>query len=161
MAINEAFALLPVAMDTRQARVIHAAIGFQESRFESRRQIITVMRNGERVNVPEGPAAGYWQFEAGGGVKGVMTHASTKKIARQVCLARGIAFDQQAIWQALQTDDTLAAAFARLLMWTDASPLPTTESGAWAMYARVWRPGKPHPETWRDCWTKALNAVMA
>ncbi len=35
--------------------------------------------------------------------------------------------------------------FARLLLWTDAKPLPAIgdEQGAWDYYLRNWRPGKP------------------
>src|SRR5262252_1528753 len=32
-----------------------------------------------------GPARGWWQFEQGGGVVGVLTHSSTKNWAAQVC----------------------------------------------------------------------------
>lgn len=160
-AVNQAFALLPAKMDSRQARILHAAIGYQESRYDHRRQIITTTREGMKVNVPEGPAMGFWQFESGGGVKGVMRHASTSAIAKQVCAACGVVFDQDAIWKALQVDDVLAAAFARLLMWTDSSPLPATEAGAWVMYLRTWRPGKPHIEYWSDAWAYAQRAVVA
>lgn len=160
-AINRAFALLPLKMDSRQARLVHAAIGFQESKFLERRQIITVMREGKKVNAPEGPATGFWQFESGGGVKGVMTHPAVSASARQVCHACGVPFVQDAIWKALQVDDVLAAALARLLMWTDSAPLPKSEGEAWAMYARTWRPGKPHPETWGDAWTFATKSVSA
>ena len=160
-AVNQAFALLPTKMDSRQARIVHAAIGYQESRYDHRRQIITVAREGKKVNVPEGPAMGFWQFESGGGVKGVMHHASTSALAKQVCAARNVAFEQDAIWKALQVDDVLAAAFARLLMWTDSSPLPFSESGAWHMYIRTWRPGKPHIASWPDAWKYAHKVVTA
>jgi hypothetical protein len=160
-AINRAFALLPQKMDSRQARIVHAAIGFQESGFLARRQIITVTRDGKKVNVPEGPAMGFWQFESGGGVKGVMTHPSVSSLARQACHACGVPFVQDAIWKALEVDDVLAAALARLLMWTDASPLPKNQDEAWAMYARTWRPGKPHPDKWAASYTSAIKSVCA
>ena len=58
----------------------------------------------------------------------------------------------------------LAAGIARLLLWTDPKPLPKrfeprAEAQAWSYYERVWRPGKPHPETWDDCWRAAVKAV--
>ena len=53
-------ALLPDRMDTPEARVMMLAIGLQESRFVHRRQI-------------KGPARGFWQFEQGGGVIGVVS----------------------------------------------------------------------------------------
>lgn len=154
-AVNRAFALLPVKMDSRQARIDHAAIGFQESGFLARRQIITVTRDGRKVNVPEGPAMGFWQFESGGGVKGVMAHSAVSEIARRACHSRGVPFVQDTVWRALGEDDVLAAVFARLLMWTDSAPLPKTEGEAWAMYARTWRPGRPHPETWPHSYSLA------
>jgi len=160
-AINRAFALLPLKMSSRQARIVHAAIGFQESGFLDRRQIITVTRGGKKVNVPEGPATGFWQFESGGGVKGVMTHPAVSASARQVCHACGVPFVQDSIWKALQVDDVLASALARLLMWTDSAPLPKTESEAWAMYMRTWRPGKPHPGKWAESYASAIKSVGA
>ena len=60
--LPSAFALLPPAMDTPDARVLLLAIGLQESKFSHRLQI-------------GGPARGYWQFEQGGGVRGVRLSA--------------------------------------------------------------------------------------
>jgi len=138
-AIDEAFELLPSKMDTPAARVILAAIGYQESDgYKVRRQY------------GNGPAAGYWQFERGG-IKGVMSHKASEVLAVQMCRARGVEFRSEDIWQAFQTDDVLAAIFARLLMWTDSQPLPKLNdaTGAWKLYAeRCWRPGKPHPDKW-------------
>ena len=138
-AIDEAFKLLPANMDTRSARVILAAIGYQESDgYATRRQY------------GNGPAAGYWQFERGG-IKGVMLHEKTIRLASDLCEHQGVAFNSEKIWEAFQVDDVLAAAFARLLMWTDSKPLPAVGDvqGAWKLYAeRCWRPGKPHPDKW-------------
>lgn len=152
-AVNEAFALLPAKLDTKSARTQHAAIGFQESSFQYRRQIITVERDGKRVNVPEGPAVSYWQFERGG-IRGVINFYRTdvQAWARGVCKARGVAFDVESVWTAMQTDDVLGAAFARLLMYTDAAAVPVVRSEGWAMYLRTWRPGKPHPDKWESSW---------
>lgn len=152
-AVNEAFALLPAKLDTPAARHQHAAIGFQESSYEHRRQVITVERGGKRVNVEEGPAVSYWQFERGG-IRGVIDfyRADVRAWAHGVCTARGVAFNAEAVWQAMQTDDVLGAAFARLLMYTDAGPVPTSEPEGWAMYLRTWRPGKPHRDKWSTSW---------
>lgn len=147
-AVNEAFAFLPTKMDSRQARIVHAAIGFQESEFKARRQF------------GNGPARGFWQFESGGGVKGVMTHAASKKYAQAICQARGVPFVQKDVWAALEHDDVLAAVFARLLMWADAAPLPQNERDAWLMYERTWRPGKPHPDKWEESYASAVEAVL-
>ena len=144
-AVNESYKLLPMKMDSHFARVNQAAIGQQESGYLVRRQY------------GNGPARGYWQFEEGGGVKGVMEHKSTAELARSVCHARGVPFVRRAVWEALETDDVLAAAFCRLLMWTDSGKLPTTEADGWAMYARTWRPGKPHPDKWPASWKFGLS----
>lgn len=145
-AINPALAILPAAMNSPQARVMLLAIGLQESRLIHRRQI-------------GGPARGLWQFEEGGGVKGVMTHASSKDLAFKVCLSRGVSADRRAVYAEIEHDDVLAAAFARLLLWTDPKPLPATEQDGWALYMRTWRPGKPHPETWPANFRAASQAV--
>ena len=140
-AVNESYKLLPMKMDSHFARVNQAAIGQQESGYLVRRQY------------GNGPARGYWQFEEGGGVKGVMEHKSTAELARSVCHARGVPFVRRAVWEALETDDVLAAAFCRLLMWTDSGKLPVSEPEGWSMYIRTWRPGKPHidkgPASWK------------
>lgn len=144
-AVNESYKLLPLKMDSPYARINQAAIGQQESGYLVRRQY------------GNGPARGYWQFEEGGGVKGVMEHKSTAELARSVCHARGVPFVRRAVWEALETDDVLAAAFCRLLMWTDSGKLPTTEAEGWAMYARTWRPGRPHPDKWPASWKFGLS----
>lgn len=137
-AILPALAILPAKMDSLQARVQLLATGLQESEFMHRRQM------------GNGPARGFWQFEKGGGVKGVMQHPASAAYVRAVCEVRGVQFDRYAIWTALETDDIFAAAIARLLLWTDAQPLPAVDDtkGSWALYSRVWNPGKPHPDKW-------------
>jgi hypothetical protein len=140
-AVDAAFALLPSKMDTLPARRILTAIGYQESKYLT------------RVQYGGGPAHSYWQFEKNGGVKGVMNfEGEVQRLARMVCEARKVPWDRQSIWEALAVDDTLGAAFTRLLMYTDAFSLPKTEEAAWAMYLRTWRPGKPHPATWPVAW---------
>ena len=144
-AVNESYKLLPLKMDSPFSRINQAAIGQQESGYLVRRQY------------GNGPARGYWQFEEGGGVKGVMEHKSTAELARSVCHARGVPFVRRTVWEALETDDVLAAAFCRLLMWTDSGKLPTNEADGWAMYARTWRPGRPHPDKWPASWKFGLS----
>lgn len=146
-AIEAAFQLLPAKMDSRAARVILAAIGFQESGYQV------------RIQYGNGPARSYWQFEKGG-IKGVMLHAASVSLAVSVCEARGVEFNSSAIWKSMETDDVLGAAFARLLMYTDPKPLPDNQADAWEMYAkRLWRPGKPHPDKWPESWAFGLERV--
>lgn len=124
-------ALLPAKLNTRQARVMLRAIQLQEDPQERRRQW------------PTGPARGAWQMEAGGGVKGVLTHRASQDMAAAVCRASSISPSIDAAWAALEHDDALACAFARLLIYTDATPLPEVGlvESAWQLYLRVWRPG--------------------
>lgn len=148
-AIDPAFAMLPKHMDSPQARVMLLAIGLQESRFEYRRQM------------GNGPARGFWQFEQNGGVRGCVNHPASSGLLKQICIARGVAFEPRAIWSALERDDVLAAAVARLLLYTDPRPLPALDDpdAAWDCYYRNWRPGKPHPQTWPGLHARAVESV--
>ncbi|HGY9618030.1 TPA: hypothetical protein ACOJNU_000085 [Pseudomonas putida] len=128
--IHEGMAMLPQQMGTRPAKVILHAINLQENPTRLEQQV-------------KGPARGDYQFEKGGGVIGVMTHCSVKARAQDACRARGVAFNADSIYLAIGRDPILAAALARLLLWTDPKPLPgaNDEQGAWELYLRVWRPG--------------------
>jgi hypothetical protein len=122
--------LLPAKFDGAQARVLLLAIPQQESGWKYRQQI-------------GGPARSYYQFEQAGGIRGVLTHPATKAYARAICGLRAVAPVESDVYAAFLFDDPLACAFARLLLWTDPSPLPQLgdEQGAWALYHRTWRPG--------------------
>lgn len=106
-----------------------------------------------------GPARGWWQFEQGGGVTGVLNHSASKSLASKSCEAYSIQAIPSSVWRALEGHDHLATAFARLLLWTDPKALPMTEVDGWDCYIRNWRPGKPHPENWPSNWAEASKAV--
>lgn len=153
-AMPAALSLLPPTMDTPAARAMLLAIGLQESRFERRRQ----MRNG--------PARGFWQFESMGGVFGVLTHPQTRHHAESVLCA--LRYDSilplpSTVHAAIEHNDVLACALARLLLWTVPGPLPArTESvESWNYYLEGWRPGKPHADHWADNWTRAWEIVTS
>jgi len=155
-AIAPALALLPSRMDSAAARIMLLAIGLQESRFMFRFQKVA------GKPYVKGPARGFWQFEEGGGVRGVMTHAATKDLARKLCDGHGVAWDSRAIHHALENADVLAAGFARLLLWADAKPLPgpgASHDEAWDCYIRGWRPGKPHRSSWDQFHRDAVAQV--
>lgn len=157
-AIGPALALLPPKMDTTAARVMLLAIGLQESRFLYRAQKV--------VGKPyeKGPARGFWQMECGGGVHVVMTHPATKDLAKAICDVRKVSFEQELVHARLEDDDTLAAAFARLLLWADRLPLPEPDADhefAWLCYLRNWRPGAPRRETWDSFHMQARGQVYA
>jgi hypothetical protein len=141
-----AFSLLPASMDSREARAEVFACGWQESRFAARQQI-------------GGPAKGLWQFEAHGGVKGVLTHEATRGLVTVVWKRLGYVGypTEYAAYVAIEHNDVLACCFARLLLWTLPQPMPPQGDGdaGYAAYLAAWRPGKPKPETWPDAWARA------
>lgn len=152
--LNPGLAQLPLAMDSPAARVMLLAIGQQESKFQHRAQVL----NGGG----KGPARGFWQFERGGGVKGVMNHHTTTGHAFRLCQERGVEWQASAIWAKLETDDLLACGFARLLLYSDPKALPAINdaAAAWELYAkRTWRPGKPHRSTWDGYHAAARRAL--
>lgn len=154
-AIAPALAILPPQMDTPEARAMLLSIGLQESRFTARQQI-------------GGPARGFWQCEQGtvktrGGVWGFYLHPASRYWLSVLCRARGVAFDPVAIYGALDKDDALAAGVARLGLFTDPKALPPVGdvAGSWALYLRVWRPGKPKPDTWPALHAQVAAAIHA
>lgn len=142
-AFDPALAMLP-QMDSVGARILMLAIANQESGCEYRKQI-------------NGPAKSYWQFEQGGGVRGVLTHPASKPHIRKVLATLDYDPDSTSAecYAAIEHNDILAAAFARLLIWTDSEPLPNGSSYAWGLYMRTWRPGRPHPANWSANYKKA------
>lgn len=147
--LSEALGLLPERMDSPLARLQVLTTGLQESRLTARRQF------------GNGPARGLWQFERGGGVHGVLTHTASALYARELCDARRVVPSATDVWTALETDDVLAAGFARLLYWTDPAALPGLGqvTAAWALYLRTWRPGKPHAATWPGHYDNVRQAL--
>lgn len=134
--IVPAMAELPVSMTGDKASTMLLTIGLKESLFVYRYQVIG---GGKK-----GPARSFWQAEEGGGmVTGVMGHKATEALARKLCEKHMVSFTTRAVWLAIETDDVLACALARLLLWTDPYPLPATNDTeeAFKTYLRVWRPG--------------------
>lgn len=144
--IRPALGLLPPAMTSDEAILMLLAIGQQESAFKYRQQM------------GGGPARGFYEFEKGG-VRGVLQHPSSKPYAIEIARDFDLAPDVQAVYDELPTNDVLAAAFARLLLWTDGHGLPLlgAEQAAYDLYIRTWRPGKPSRERWGVSYRKALG----
>jgi hypothetical protein len=142
--------LLPDSMDTPAARAMLLAIGLQESRFEHRRQ-------------EGGPARGFFQFELGGGVAGVLQHHSSKGIAMDALKRLQYGLNAREAYEAIEHNDLLAAAFARLLLWTlpVRLPGPNDYDHSWGQYLAAWRPGRPHRETWNTFYWQAWSEAMA
>lgn len=151
--INPALAYLTILgadfMDTKPARHELLAIALQESELKYRRQQFN------------GPAMGFWQFERGGAVTGVMNHPATKGYAEALCRHSQVAFTRADIWKALEHDDVLAAGFARLNLWWSPLALPEehNEAAGWDLYFTTWRPGRPRKETWESNFEQARQYV--
>lgn len=141
--------LLPKKMDTPEARVMLLTIGKQESRFLYRKQI-------------GGPARGFYQFEEGGGVRGVLNHPATQNTVLRVLDTLDLLPSDCYDCLAEPEHDALATVFARLLLYTHPKPLPSLNSDpdvSWRYYLDTWRPGKPHRGTWNDFLINARNTV--
>ena len=146
--LKGALKLLPAAMDSPAARAMVIAICLQESQLRFRRQV-------------GGPARGYAQFEQGGGVRGVLAHPTSMTHAKVVCASLDLQPTVTAVYPALEQNDVLVAAFARLLLWTLPDALPTKDNPevGWQQYIAAWRPGKPHRETWDAYYAQAWAMV--
>jgi len=139
--------LLPASVSwTPAAHQMFMMIAGQESDWTHRRQI-------------NGPARGFWQFERGGGVRGVMQHHTSSAAAQALCTGLSVPFEANAVYVALETNDAPAVGFARLLLFTDPSALPTVAQAGWPCYQRTWRPGAPHPNRWQGLWDAAARAL--
>jgi hypothetical protein len=147
LGIAPALRILPGYMDTIAARALLLTIAWQESRCSHRRQI-------------RGPAKSYFQFERAG-VLGVLTHVASAKHAATICETLDVPTSAAAIHKAMEWQDVLASAFARLLLWTLPKPLPLDGDidESWRQYLETWRPGKPKPETWGRFYTEAWTLV--
>lgn len=152
--------LLPTIRKTDDARVLLYSTSRQENPSRSPRQLI---KKDGRLQ-PVGPAAGDYQFERGGGIAGVLNFRTTSALAVTACKARGVSPTVDAVFAAIQVDPVLAAAFARLLYYTDRFALPKVgdEQGAWALYLRTWRPGAytRQPVELRAKWRKSYADAM-
>ena len=140
--------LLPPQMNSVEAKAQLIAIGLQESRFLHRKQI-------------GGPARGFWQFEQGGGIKGVLHHHATRDHIREVLAALKYQPTAKCCYEAVAHNDILALAFARLNLWWVPGALPEEHHCdlGWDYYIEAWRPGKPHRKTWNAFFDQAWSCV--
>jgi len=125
----------------------------QESGLRHRRQ---VSADGQE----SGPAVSWWQFERAGGCRGVLTHRVISPLMLRICDLYDIDASELGLWEAMRYQDVVAAAAARLLIYTLPSPLPASPEDGWNQYIQAWRPGKPRPETWGANWAIAESVVQ-
>jgi hypothetical protein len=136
-------ALLPPKLDSPEAKAMLMAIAMQESRWDERRQI-------------GGPARGFWQFEFGG-VRGVLAHKVSQPLIFSVLDRLDYDHVPATSYAAIEHNDVLAFAYARLLLWTLPNALPGREEAGegWEQYLAAWRPGRPRRETFDAFYEKA------
>lgn len=158
-AVIPGLALLPMRMNSMEARVMLVSIAQQESGLRHRFQVVQGQPG------VKGVARGLLQFERGskasrGGVWGVYLHSASSAHLQKVCEAMDIAFTPDGIYSAIEDDDVFAVVVGRLLLWTDGRPLPPVNDAgaAWDCYIRNWRPGQPHPAKWQ-AYHKAAQAA--
>jgi hypothetical protein len=124
----------------RNAHVLALAIAGQESDWSA------------RVQSGNGPAHSFWQFEQGGGVRGVINHPTSGPIITTICAAVPVACEEHAVWEIMgqAAGDNLSLCMARLLLFTDPAPIPPPddEEATWQYYLRNWRPGQPNRQRW-------------
>ena len=149
--VPAAYDILPERMNSPAATAMLLAIGLQESKFKYRKQV-------------RGPARGFWQFEQGGGVAGVLRHPATSQHVRKAL--RSLCYDSisdapKVCHGLIADNDILAAVFARLLLWTVPGRLPNRNEPdyAWSVYINGWRPGKPHRHSWNAYFASAWQRV--
>jgi hypothetical protein len=133
-----------------EARVLLLAIGYQESRFATRKQ-------------EKGPARGFWQFEGGPKTAGA-AFCRDPRFAPFRAFASELHYPvtMPGFMRALASGgDKLACIAARGLLFLDPRPLPARGQvqEAWGYYKRNWNPGKPHLATWRESYRLASDCV--
>lgn len=149
--IPAAYSVLPSAMESDAATALLLAIALQESKATHRRQ-------------KQGPARSFWQFETIG-VAEVMRHPRTS--APMTGAIASLRYPKTSPARTLQTimehNDILAAVIARLNLWRLPKPLPGPlhDAEGWQQYLECWRPGAPHPDTWRVNYAIAWQMVTA
>lgn len=129
-AINPALECLPPMLRSDPARCMLLAIGRHESNFATRQQ-------------HHGPAHGLWQFELNG-VRTVLYSSKAGNYLYRLGQDLDVRYGSITIYDALLTNDVMAAGLARLMLWADPQPLPVIgdADNAWACYLRCWNPGR-------------------
>lgn len=166
-----AMTVLPARLYTPAACRLVLAICLHESGgLKHRRQVVRYERlPGIDDPVPlYGPARGWAQFEEIG-VAEVLRHPASNLWAATAAAALGYDGAPVAdIHAAVEHNDALAIAIARLALWRLPEALPTDEEEAWAQYVRIWAPGsvteggqraEEARARWPVSWGRAVEVV--
>lgn len=124
------------------------AIALQESGLKHRRQVVS-------GGVENGPAVSFWQGELTGGLIDMLARPATKPRMRAICELYNVTPTPAGLWEAIRYQDIVAAATARLLIYTLPTVLPADDIAGWEQYLKAWVPGKPHAATWPANWALA------
>lgn len=130
-ALGELSPVIDIPYSTEAARFL-LAIALQESGLLSRFQLLT-----KGLSMP-GPGRGWWRLEQGGGVLSVFLGAKTKEKAIRLCEYCQVLPRTDAVHRAVEGHDLLSTGFARLLLWTDPTPLPQDAEAGWVQYRNYW-----------------------
>lgn len=145
--IDPALRLVETKYRTDEARALLIAIALQESEISERRQTLNA---GRWWLYPTSPGTGFWMFEAGGAVHGVLKHPVCSAFIGPVLKTLEYPSNRDIIHDALVHNDVLACLMARALLLSLPAPLPARgdhEEG-WRQYIEAWQPGKPKPDKW-------------
>jgi len=138
---------LPSKMTSLPAITQLLATGGQESGYMSRLQL------------GNGPAHGLWQYEFNGVSAVLKNPKSHGYLVGYLQSQTSIPVSAVSIYETIDTDDITACVIARLMYWTDPTPLPkfNDEETAWQYYVRNWRPGKPDRTRWTYWYGKTVQ----
>lgn len=138
--------------DKPPAAALLAAIAYTESDCRWRRQ-------------QPGPARSWWQIEPATALDTLRRHRLTAGRYWKMLLLPTVT-TKEPLGPILEWSEAGACVLARMLLWHRLpEPLPRLVpydvDTALAQYLRAWRPGKPHPDRFRDAWPDAVATVKA
>lgn len=157
--IDPALRLVETKYRTDEARALLIAIALQESKITERRQVLDAGKRWWESR--PGKANGWWQFEQGGAVVGVLTHPASQRFIAPVLTKLEYPADSEIVHDGLIHNDVLACLMARALLVTLPAQLPGRDNPAegWRQYIEAWRPGREKPDTWAAHYATAWRCI--
>lgn len=161
--------ILPASAETVLAQAVDIALGYLPDKMVSDQARVQVLGDGlyesgfrTRIQAPNGPAHGLWQFQINA-IRLVMWNAATSAACAALCEACGVKFGPTAIYFAIAdgAHDVLAAGLARLIVWADPQPLPAIGNAPAAAdcHQRCYRPGAWDESRYIALYPQAVEAV--
>ena len=145
---SAAMALLPAHLTCAESKAMLIAIAMQSSQFSFRRELM-------------GHDRSFWALGAQTHIKVVAEHELTRGPIAAVCDALCYDTSVFSAYMAVEHNDILACAYARLLLSLVPGKLPSRDQPqlGWDQYLAVWRPSHPRPEPWPVHFRRAWDAV--